>query len=124
MSVTSIAAHVGRQASGRQVEVARIKAACKAHGYVVTVRHGKGTAWGWLTIDIHNPVGAHDCGLYGDAANVGHGCSPHCQACAKRRVWKWDVWTLTCEATNRTTAYQQDHVKVNARWTDQDAISA
>ena len=108
-------------ASTGQSNVRAIKAACGALGYEVTVRHGKGTGWGWLHVTVHNPVGEHDCGRYGDASAIGHGCSQHCPACAKRRVWSEDVAELACEATGRTSDYQRERVIVEANWRDAPA---
>ena len=36
----------------RKAETKAVKAALKKAGYDVTVRHGTGTAWGWLEVSI------------------------------------------------------------------------
>lgn len=101
--------------SERATETKKVKEYLRAHGINALVKHGRGTAWGWLEINIGagQDFGAHD------READGVRCRPGCARCENLRVMSRYALALVCRSTNRHGDYDgktllltQDHWNV------------
>lgn len=84
-----------RQYLTRADETRRVKAALKEAGINALVTHGRGTAWGWLEINIGagQDFGEHD-------SNELHGKS-QCRRCVQLRTMEQEALQVAQEETGR-----------------------
>ncbi len=81
-------------------ETKKVKSALAAHGIHARVKHGTGTAYGWLKIYVDLPEVVHDREKYG----WDH-CAGNSECCLKWRETYNRILTIAKSVTNRVGDY-------------------
>lgn len=90
-----------RNQADHKAESAAVKAALTKAGINAFVAHGRGTAWGWLKVNIG---AGQDFGEH-DKAGTDTFCSADCQRCNKLRTMREAVQRIAQDVTGRTGEY-------------------
>jgi len=114
----------------RRNETRAVKAALKAAGINSRVGHGKGTAWGWLHVEVGNG------GSFGDHIEVDHyGCCqnrPNCHRCQSLHRLSAETLAIVKKTTGRDqpreydgniNIYTQDDDVLQPNWKPGEAVS-
>jgi hypothetical protein len=92
----------------------KFKAAVKAAGINAVVRHGKGTAWSWLKINIGRGDGLAE---HQKDDNGYCGYHNHCPACLKAYELRKKVLKIAQEVTGRSGEYNGEiNVSTQDEW--------
>lgn len=87
-----------RNHTSHKEETKAVKKALNEAGINATVRHGTGTAWSWLEINIGagQQFGEHD------RVEQGIGCYLHCPVCENMRAMEKRTMEIVREVTGRS----------------------
>lgn len=92
-----------RKQESHRAETKAVKQALSKEGINAKVGHGKGTAWGWLHIEVQNELPPHER----DQEHFnGVGCSYDCEGCKAWREIDAKAIKIAQEVTGRHGDYQ------------------
>ena len=105
-----------RKHETHQEETKDVKTALKEAGINATVGHGKGTAWGWLKINIG---AGQQFGEHKKQDENQFRCDPDCKRCINLRAMEEKALKIAQEVTGRQGDYDGNiNIHTQDHWSD------
>lgn len=107
----------------RRAETTAVRRALAAAGIPAVVEHGRGTAWGWLEVNVGN---GEQAGPHAGGTDQGADCPPACRRCAWLRDTPERAERIIIDVTGRSGGYNDGGdiiVRMQDAWCQRCGVS-